>query len=61
MLQTETNTVEMEQRARLIRIKEKECRRLEARIRKELQFNRRVEINSELRRCRAELGQLLEP
>jgi hypothetical protein len=49
------------ERARLIRLTENECRRLEARIHKEGQFNRKVEINSELRRCKAELDQLLEP
>ncbi|MCL4395344.1 MAG: DUF4391 domain-containing protein [Chloroflexi bacterium] len=48
-------------RARLIRVKEKECRRLETRIRQEVQFNRKVEINAELRRCKAELDQLQEP
>lgn len=46
------------ERARLIRVKEKECRRLEARIGQEVQFNRKVEINAELRRCKAELDQL---
>jgi Domain of unknown function (DUF4391) len=49
------------ERARLLRIKENERRRLEARIRQEVQFNRKVEINAELRRCKAELDQLLEP
>lgn len=49
------------ERARLIRMKKNECRRLEARIRQEVQFNRKVEINAELRRCKAELDQLLEP
>ena len=46
------------ERARLIRMKENECRRLEARIRQEVQFNRKVEINAELRRCKTELDQL---
>lgn len=49
------------ERARLIRMKENECRRLEARIRQEVQFNRKVEIHAELRRCNAELNRLLEP
>lgn len=49
------------ERARLIRIKQNECRRLEARIRQEVQFNRKVEINAELRCRKAELDQLLEP
>lgn len=43
------------ERARLIRMKENECRRLEARIRQEVQFNRKVEINAELRFRKAEL------
>jgi hypothetical protein len=49
------------ERARLIRVKETECRRLEARIQQELQFNRKVEVNGELRRCQAELRQLRRP
>lgn len=49
------------ERARLIRVKETECRRLEARIQQELQFNRKVEVNGELRRCQAELDQLRRP
>lgn len=49
------------ERACLIGAKEKECRRLEARIRQEVQFNRKIEINAELRRCKAELCQLMEP
>ena len=48
------------ERAHLIGTKERECLRLEARIRQEAQFNRKVEINSELRRCKAELVQLQE-
>jgi hypothetical protein len=48
------------ERARLIRMRENECNRLEARVRQEMQFNRKVEINAELRRQRAELNQLLE-
>jgi hypothetical protein len=48
------------ERARLIRLKQNECRRFEARIRQEPQFNRQIEINAELRHCRAELHQLLE-
>jgi hypothetical protein len=42
-------------------MKEHECGRLEARIRQEVQFNRKVEINAELRRCNAELEELLAP
>ena len=48
----------MADRASLIRSKENECRRLEARIKKEIQFNRKVELNSSLRAHRAELAQL---
>ena len=33
-----------------IRGKRRECKQLEAKLRKEQQFNRKVEINSELRR-----------
>ncbi len=49
------------ERARHIRMRENECRRLEARLRQEVQFNRKVEINAELRCRKAELDQLLEP
>lgn len=49
------------ERARLIRLQEAECRRIEQRLRKELQFNRKVEINAELRRARAALAKLQEP
>jgi hypothetical protein len=49
------------ERARLIRMTENECRRLGARIHQEVQFNRKVEINAELRCRKAELDQLLEP
>lgn len=45
-------------RASKIRAKEKECRLLEARIHKEIQFNRKVEWNTQLRARRAELAQL---
>lgn len=48
----------MADRASLIRIKENECRQLEARIKKEIQFNRKVELNSTLRARRAELARL---
>lgn len=48
----------MADRASLIRSKERECQQLEARIRKEIQFNRKVELNSKLRAHRAELAQL---
>lgn len=48
----------MADRASLIRTKENECRQLEARIKREIQFNRKVELNSALRVLRAELEQL---
>ena len=48
----------MADRANLICAKEKECRKLEALIKKEIQFNRKVELNSELRARRAELARL---
>lgn len=48
----------MADRASLIRVKQNECLRLEAQIKKEFQFNRKVELNSRLRECRAELAQL---
>lgn len=48
----------MADRARLIRSKEHECRQLETRIVKEIQFNRKVELNARLRAHRAELAQL---
>lgn len=48
----------MADRANLIRAKENECRQLEARIKKEIQFNRKVELNTALRAHRAELARL---
>ena len=48
----------MADRASLIRSKENECRQLEARIKKEIQFNRKVEFNTALRAHRTELAQL---
>jgi hypothetical protein len=48
----------MADRASLIRAKENECRQLEARIKKEIQFNRKVELNSALRARRAEMARL---
>ena len=49
---------EMADRASLIRAKENECRKLEVGIKKEIQFNRKVEFNSALRACRAEIARL---
>jgi hypothetical protein len=48
----------MADRASQIRAKENECRQLEARIKKEIQFNRKVDLNLALRGRRAELAQL---
>ena len=48
----------MADRASLIRTKENECRQLEDRIKKEIQFNRKVELNTTLRAHRAGLAQL---
>lgn len=42
------------------RAREAECRRLEARLRREVQFNRKVEINAALRLKKAELARLVE-
>ena len=46
------------ERVNRIRLKNRECRRLEARLRREIQFNRKVEINAELRARTAELAEL---
>jgi len=46
------------ERGNLIRGKRRECRRLEAKMGKEIQFNRKVAINAELRQCRTELADL---
>lgn len=41
-------------------IKQRECRRLESRLHREKQFNRKIELNRQLRELTAELGTLLE-
>jgi hypothetical protein len=46
------------ERVNQVRAKETECRRLDARLRRELQFNRKVEINAALRTRQTELAQL---
>ena len=46
------------ERVSQIHAKETECRRLDARLRRELQFNRKVEINAVLRTRQTELAQL---
>jgi hypothetical protein len=47
------------ERINLIRSKEAECRKLEARLQQEKQFNRKVELNRELRALKNELNSLL--
>ena len=54
----ETLTSQME-RLGQIRKKQNECRKMEARLQKERQFNRKVEINTQLRQLRHELVPLL--
>jgi len=44
-----------------IRRSEMDCRRLETRLHKEIQFNRKVELNAALRLKRAELAELQQP
>ncbi|MES2709324.1 MAG: DUF4391 domain-containing protein [Verrucomicrobiota bacterium] len=44
-----------------IESKEKACQQLEARLSRENQFNRKVELNSALRACRADLAILQSP
>lgn len=46
------------ERVAKIRGKRRECEQLESKLRKEIQFNRKVEINAELRQRQAELAQL---
>jgi len=46
------------ERGNQIRAKRRECQKLEVKLRKEIQFNRKVEINGALRQCRAELDEL---
>lgn len=53
--ETLPDTVE---RASRIRAKRRECKQLEAKLRKETQFNRKVEINAQLRMCQAALAEL---
>jgi hypothetical protein len=48
----------MADRASLIRKKEAECCQLDTRVKREVQFNRKVELNSLLRASLAELAQL---
>jgi hypothetical protein len=46
------------ERVAKIRGKRRECKQLESKLRKELQFNRKVEINAQLRQCQDELAGL---
>jgi hypothetical protein len=46
------------ERGNSIRLKRRECQKLEVRLKKEIQFNRKVEINAALRQIRAELAEL---
>ena len=47
------------ERMECVRLKEKDLERCEARLRKERQFNRKVEINAELRKLKKEFEELL--
>jgi hypothetical protein len=53
--ETLTETIE---RANRIRAKRREGQRLQVRLKREIQFNRKVEINAALRQCRTELADL---
>ena len=53
--ETLAQTVE---RGNQIRAKRRECQTLEMKLKKEIQFNRKVEINAALRQSRAELAEL---
>ena len=46
------------ERGNHIRAKRRECKQLEAKLRKETQFNRKVEINAQLRHSQAALAEL---
>lgn len=49
---------ELTERYQRIAAKERECQKMEAKLHREKQFNRKVEINRELRELKAELNQL---
>jgi hypothetical protein len=53
--ETLPDTVE---RGSCIRAKQRECKQLETKLRKESQFNRKVEINAQFRACQAALAEL---
>ena len=42
-----------------LRSKQNECRKMEARLQKEQQFNRKVELNAQLRQLKLELANLM--
>lgn len=52
---------ELVARALQLRAKERECRDLESRLRKECQFNRKIEINAAIRAAKTQLQQLAAP
>lgn len=45
-------------RGNRIRVKRRECKQPEAKLKRETQFNRKVEVNGELRRCQMALAAL---
>ena len=47
------------ERVNVIRSKEVECRKLEARVRQEVQFNRKVELNHQIHKLKQEIESLL--
>jgi len=49
------------ERHRELAVKQRDCRRLEARLHREKQFNRKIELNRQLRELMAELSALREP
>jgi hypothetical protein len=46
------------ERGKALSAMQRKCLRLEVQLRKELQFNRKVEINAAVRRCKAEIAKL---
>ncbi len=49
------------ERSNAIRVRQREWRRLESALRRENQFNRKIEINARLRQCTEELVKLQKP
>lgn len=47
------------ERIKTVRVQQQACEKLETQINKEKQFNRKVELNSQLRECRKALQQLI--